>query len=217
MIFTLSIVLSTSLTRPSLNRMNFDFLRRETVLVLNKIHLDFNESFSTLLCRNELQSNQQYFTHFQSMNRIKFVGNRIAHWVRETPLTHHIEKKNPSAHFRHNVAHITNEDFTVTYFALQIVHCLGFKGVVIIGVEPRREYKGALNESRQLNGPEPHHSRPDYIDQSQIHDLAHSGASYRIARTECKSEGRRINDSTFKDVSTCYDKDGYYKVLGLMQ
>jgi hypothetical protein len=133
-------------------------------------------------------------------------------------LTYHIETQNPPARFSHNIAQGVHEGWTVTYVALQIAYYLGFKEVVIIGLDHRYEYTGAPNEARTLHGPDPNHFSPDYFGHGQAWDnpdLAHSEESYRIARDEFEKEGRCIIDATLDGACTIFEKADYRQLFGV--
>jgi hypothetical protein len=107
----------------------------------------------------------------------------------------------------------------VTYAALQVAYHLGFREVVIIGMDHRYEYTGAPNEARKLEGTDPNHFSPDYF-AGQIWDnpdLENSEESYRIARAEFDKDGRRIIDATLDGACTIFERADYRKVFGLPQ
>lgn len=205
---------------PSLNRMDFDFLRRETVIGMNKIFLGFKKY--RFYPRYYIVVNQkvieQSVDQIKAMNCVKFVSRRGADLIPENALTYHIETQNPPARFSRDITQGVHEGWTVTYAALQIAHYLGFKEVVIIGMDHRYEYSGAPNEARRLDGPDPNHFSPDYFGGGQTWDnpdLAHSEESYRIARTEFEKDGRRIIDATLDGACTIFEKADYRQVFGL--
>src|SRR3546814_12759768 len=93
-----------------------------------------------------------------------------------------------------------HEGWTVTYAALQVAYYLGFKEVILIGMDHRYEYTGDPNQTQVLDGPDLTHFSSDYFGHGQHWDnpdLAHSEESYRIARAESERDGRRIIDAKF--------------------
>ncbi|MEJ2125840.1 MAG: hypothetical protein P8Y47_13870 [Alphaproteobacteria bacterium] len=89
---------------------------------------------------------------------------------------------------------------------------MGFKEVVIIGMDHHYEYSGAPNEAHFLEGADTNHFSPDYFGGGQTWDnpdLAHSKESYRIARAEFEKDGRRIIDATLDGACTIFEKADY--------
>lgn len=205
---------------PSLNRMRLDFLRRETVIGMNKIFLGFKKfrfypRYYVAVNRKVIEQSAE---QIRAMNCVKFVPAHSTHLVPENALTHHIETRNPPARFCRDIAQGVHEGWTVTYAALQIAHYLGFKEVIIIGMDHRYEYSGAPNEARRLDGPDPNHFSPDYFGGGQTWDnpdLAHSEESYSIARVEFEKDGRRIIDATLDGACTIFEKADYRQIFGV--
>jgi hypothetical protein len=111
-----------------------------------------------------------------------------------------VNTRYPPARFCYDISQGVHEGRTVTYAALQIAYYLGFKEVIIIGMDHRYDYAGNPNEASRLDGADPNHFCADYFGGGQAWhnpDLEHSEESYRIARTEFEKDGRRIIDATF--------------------
>lgn len=205
---------------PSLNHMKLDFLRRETVLGVNKIFLGFKKF--AFYPRYYVAVNQkvigQAAEQIKAMNCIKFISSRSADLVPESALTYHINTLTPRERFCHDMTQGVHEGWTVTYAAIQIAYHLGFNEVIVIGMDHRYEYTGAPNEARVLDGPDPNHFSPDYFGGGQTWDnpdLAHSEESYRIARAEFEKDGRRIIDATLDGACTIFEKADYRQLFNL--
>ena len=205
---------------PSLNHMDLAFLRREVTIGLNKIYLGlkkfgfypryFVAVNDKVIAQSALQIN--------ALNCVKFISDRNAHLVPESALTYHINTVNPPARFCRDIAQGVHEGWTVTYAALQVAYYLGFKEVIIIGMDHRYEYTGKPNETQWLDGSDPNHFSPDYFGGGQAWDnpdLANSEESYRIARAEFENVGQRIIDATHEGACTIFEKEDYRKLFGL--
>ena len=97
---------------------------------------------------------------------------------------------------------------------------LGFKEIIIIGMDHRYDYSGPPNQECRLDGPDPNHFIPDYFGNGQTWDnpaLAHSEESYSIARVQFEKDGRRIIDATLDGACTIFEKADYQKVFGVPQ
>lgn len=205
---------------PSLNRMDLSFLRLETTIGLNKIHLGI-EKFG--FCPRYLVAvNDRVVTQsasdIKTMNCVKFISERNAGIVPEDALTYHIDTVNPPARFCRDIARGVHEGWTVSYAALQIAFYLGFHEVIIVGMDHRYEYTGQPNDPCRLNGADPNHFSPDYFGGGQTWDnpdLLNSEESYRIARKEFEKAGRRIIDATVDGACNVFPKMEYRQLFGL--
>jgi hypothetical protein len=205
---------------PSLNRMQLGFLKRETVVGMNKIYLGFKTfgfypRYYVAFNRKVIEQSAQ---QIKAMSCVKFISRRGADLVPENALTYHLDTQSPLARYCHDISLGVHEGWTVTYVALQIAYHLGFSEAVIIGMDHRYEYSGAPNEARRLDGPDPNHFSPDYFGGGQTWDnpdLANSEESYRIARAEYEKDGRRIIDATLDGACTIFEKADYRQIFGI--
>jgi hypothetical protein len=150
------------------------------------------------------------------MNCVKFLSQHCAEQVPENALTYHINTSHPPARFCHDISQGVHEGWTVTHAALQIAYYLGFKMVIIIGLDHRYKYDGAPNEAHILEGPDPNHFSPDYFGHGQQWDnpdLARAEESFRIARAEFEKDGRRIIDATLDGACTVFEKASFAELV----
>jgi hypothetical protein len=201
---------------PSLNAMNLAFLRRETVIGLNKIFLGFDKfgfypRYYVAVNRKVIE---QSASEIAAMNCVKFLGNAGADGILgESALTYWVNTKQPRSRFCRDIAQEgMHEGWTVTYAALQVAYFLGFSEVVIIGMDHRYQYDGAPNQERLMEGADPNHFAADYFGYGQRWDnpdLAHSEESYRIARRSFEEDSRRIIDATADGACEVFEKADY--------
>lgn len=203
---------------PSLNQMDLSPLRREHVIGLNKIYLGF-KGFG-FYPRYYVAVNQKVLTQaseqIRALNCVKFIGERGADVIPEDALTYHVPTKNPPARFCKDLTHGLHEGWTVTYAALQVAYYLGFRTVILVGLDHRFAFTGRPNEAQRLDGPDPNHFSPDYFGHGQTWDnpdLPHSEESFRIARREFESDGRAIIDATVDGNCTIFEKADYRELL----
>lgn len=205
---------------PSLNSMELDFLRQEIVIGMNKIFLGlkkfrFYPRYYIAVNRKVIE---QSALQIRSLNCVKIISKRGIDLIPEDALTYHIETRNASERFCHDLTQGLHEGWTVTYAALQLAYFLGFTTVVIIGMDHRYEYTGIPNQSNLLDGPDPNHFSPEYFGFGQhwdTPDLARSEESYKIARTEYEKDGRRIIDATPGGACTVFEKGDYRRIFGM--
>lgn len=202
---------------PSLNHMDTRFLRKHICFGLNKIYLGFKKfGFYPryYVAVNDLVI-EQAAAPIKALNCVKFISQRNAAHVPESALTHYIRTHSPPHKFCKDITQGVNEGYTVTYAALQVAYYMGFKEVVIVGMDHRFSYQGQPNETRLMQGDDPNHFDPAYFGGQRWDnpDLAHSEESYRLARQVFEADGRRIVDATLNGACTAFEKQPYTQVF----
>ena len=206
---------------PSLNRMDTAFLRRETTIGLNKIFLGFRRLrfYPRYYVSVNRKVIEQSASEIRAMKCVKLLGREACGGlIHEDALTYLISTANPRDRFYRDITRGVHEGWTVTYAALQAAYFLGFKEVVLIGMDHRYTYNGEPNEAQRLDGPDLNHFSEHYFgfgQQWDNPDLAHSEESYRIARSVYEQDGRRIIDATLDGACTIFEKADYRKLFGL--
>lgn len=204
---------------PSLNRMNLDFLRREIVIGLNKIHLGLDRFgfYPRYVVAVNPRVVEQARIELAAMTALKFIGARAAIHLPEDAFTHHIQVLDPPVLFSRDITQGFREGGTVTHAALQLAFWMGFSEVVIIGMDHRFTYEGKPHESRFLAGPDTNHFSPEYFS-GQVWDnpdLVRSEVSYAEARRIYESTGRRIVDATVDGACTVFEKADYRRIFDM--
>ncbi|MCH7611709.1 MAG: hypothetical protein IIB10_13615, partial [Chloroflexi bacterium] len=90
------------------------------------------------------------------------------------------------------------EGHTVTYVAMQIAYWMGFKTVLLVGIDHSYQFGGVPNEERIWKGNDPNHFHPEYFKGKKWNnpDLVMSQRAYRLAREAFEADGRRIVNLT---------------------
>ncbi len=202
---------------PSLNKMDLSFLKDEYVIGLNKIYLGFKKfKFHPkyYVAVNEKVLRQSH-KEINNLTCVKFLSNRANDLFTENSLTHIINTSNPSARFSKDISNGLEEGWTVTYAALQVAYYLGFKQVIIIGMDHRFSFQGKPNEAKFLKGKDNNHFCSSYFSNKEWDnpDLANSEKSYQIANNVFESEGRQILDATLDGACNVFEKVDYKKVF----
>lgn len=217
---------------PSLNQMDLSFLKRETVIGLNKIYLGFKKF--GFYPRYYVAINpvviEQSVAQIKAMNAVKFLGQNAAKdRLTEDAMTYFVQthafKQDKDgmarAGFCDDIAtQGMYEGWTVTFAALQVAYFLGFNEVVIIGMDHRFTFKGDPNERQVLLGQDINHFDPNYFGGGQAWDtpdLANSEASYQVARSFYEADGRRIIDATVDGACQVFEKMDYRTFFQLHQ
>ena len=202
---------------PSLNQMDLRFLRRETVIGVNKIYLGL-ERFG-FYPRYYVAVNEKVLRQsvepIMGLNCVKIIGERGAHLIPEDALTYHVKTRNISNRFCRDISEGLHEGWTVTYAALQLAYHLGFSEVVIIGMDHRYDYSGEPNEGRFMEGADPNHFSTEYFAGQDWDnpDLARSEESYRIARHAFESDNRAIIDATVGGSCEVFQRGDYCAIF----
>lgn len=207
---------------PSLNRMQLGFLRREKVIGLNKIFLGLKRFrfYPRYYVAVNARVLEQSAAEIRALNCVKFLSKRRPDLLPEDALTYHLETRSPPARFCGDITRGVHEGWTVTYVALQISYFLGFREVVILGMDHRYAFTSAPNTAEVIHGADPNHFSPDYFGGGQswdAPDLARSEESYRLARVEFEKTGRRIIDATVDGACTVFEKADYRQLFGLAE
>lgn len=206
---------------PSLNQMSLAFLQKEFVFGLNKIFLglkNFGFYPRYYVAVNPLVI-QQSQAEIAKLNCVKFLGSQgVGNLIAEDALTYILNTSNPPARFCHDITLGVHEGWTVTYAALQIAYYLGFREVIIIGMDHRYHYTGSPNAAMPCMGPDVNHFHANYFADGQIWhnpDLAQCESSYTLARQQFENDGRRIIDCTVNGACTVFEKQDYREYFRL--
>ena len=101
------------------------------------------------------------------------------------------------------------EGATVTYMAMQLAFHMGFRKVILVGVDHSFSTAGAPNRLVTSAGDDPNHFDPKYFGagvQWQLPDLEVSEIAYRIARDQFAAHNRTIVDATVGGRLTVFPK-----------
>lgn len=91
------------------------------------------------------------------------------------------------------------EGFTVTFVCLQLAYFLGYRTILLVGVDHRYQFDGSPNQQVVAQGPDVNHFHPDYFGAGVTWnnpDLARSEVSYRMALSVFEGDGRTVVNCT---------------------
>ncbi len=199
---------------PSLKNTDLSKLRGEQTIGMNRIYLAFPDlGFTTsyYLSVNDLVV-EQCAEDIQKFRIPTFLSWRARQWVPPAENVHYLHTTYTGPKFAFNAAGRLWEGATVTYVAMQLAFHLGFKQVILIGVDHNFETKGKPNETVVSQGDDPNHFSPAYFGKGfrwQLPDLDTSERGYIMAREAYKSAGREIIDATVGGKLTVFPKAEY--------
>lgn len=189
---------------PSLNRTNTALLKDAYTFGANRIYLGIESLGFTptfYVCVNDLVI-EQCWDDIVRLPMPKFLSSRFRSadkpaermiWMRTDGVPGAIVA------FSDNPVHGVFEGHTVTFVAMQLAYWLGFKKVILVGVDHNFTTKGEANATVVTQESDPNHFRPDYFGKGfrwQLPDLEASEAAYRLADYVFRRTGREIVDCT---------------------
>lgn len=204
---------------PSLNKMNLSFLRRHYSIGMNKIYLGFRKFnfYPKYYVSVNKKVLHQAASAIQQLNCVKFISRHHApDRLTDNALTYLIDTQTPKHRFCSDLEDGMHEGWTVTYAALQVAYFLGFKQVIIIGMDHHFTYQGQPNEATIMQGGDPNHFSDAYFGHGQTWDnpdIAHSEESYHIAKQIFEQDGREIIDATLDGHCNIFKKMDYRELL----
>jgi hypothetical protein len=200
---------------PSLRETDLKLLRDEFTFGLNRIYLLFPElGFTTtyFVAINTLVI-EQCAEEIQSIPIPKFITWRARKWISLDPKTFFLDTDyTQPATFTGDGSGRIFEGSTVTYVAMQLAFHMGFKQVILIGVDHSFSTKGPPNVTITSEGDDPDHFSGTYFGKGfrwQLPDLAASEKAYRMAEIAFRKDGRQILDATIGGKLTVFKKVEY--------
>lgn len=204
---------------PSLNNTDFSAIRKEIAFGLNKIFLGLRRF--GIYPRYYMAVNPhviaQSVAQIKALTCVKFLCAKAAlGLIDQDALTAHLATDRPAGSFSKDIIQGINQGYTVTYAALQVAYFLGFRKVVLVGLDHRYAFAGEPNDTHVMQGPDPNHFDGAYFASGQAWqnpDLEQSAASYRLARQTFEADGRSIVDATVDGACTVFEKMSLQEAL----
>ncbi len=206
---------------PSLTKLNLDLLKNEITFGLNRIYLLFDEL--PFIPDYYVTINELVIEQFcRDINRIDSV--KILNWNRrhcfgsEKDSNLYIKTRySLKDKFSGNIIKPITTGGTVTYVTLQIAFFMGFKEVILIGLDHNYRDIGTPNLTQvRENEKDLNHFHPNYFPKGykwQLPDLYRSELAYSIAREAYERDNRKIIDATLGGKCTIFEKMDYYKLF----
>jgi hypothetical protein len=206
---------------PSLGRIDLRKLRQEFTFGLNRIYLMFGDlgfSTSCLVSVNDLVI-QQCLGEMQALSMPRFFSWRSRRFFAPTSavpgLPTFLYTSYESPKFAGDVRGRVWEGATVTYVALQLAFHMGFRQVILVGVDHNFESRGEANKVVVSQGEDRDHFSPGYFGKGfrwQLPDLATSVVAYTMAREAYQKAGGEVIDATAGGKLTVFRKVDYNSI-----
>lgn len=203
---------------PSLKQTDLGRLRGEVTFGLNRIYLAFPQMGFTptyYLCVNDLVI-EQCRDEIQALPMPKFVSWRARKWIRPAQSLYYLHTTYSGPKFATDARQRVWEGGTVTYTALQLAYHMGFKTVILIGVDHSYATQGKPNATVVSQGDDPNHFHAGYFGKGfrwQLPDLESWEESYRLARRTFEASGRQVIDATVGGKLAVFPKVDYLSLF----
>lgn len=172
---------------PSLRNVPDSFLNKYPTFGSNRIYLRFVPTYYVVINPLVIENNR---ADIEALDTTKFVRANSG-------LTGYELTKGLQESFSYDPPTWINEGYSVTYVSLQLAFYMGFKRVLLVGVDHRYAFTGEPNET-QLVFSDPNHFDPNYfVGQTwQTPDLVKSEAYYFRALVTYTANDRFIYNLT---------------------
>jgi hypothetical protein len=204
---------------PSLKDTDLSLLKNEVTFGVNRIYMNFDKmGFETTyhVVVNELVV-EQCAKEIASLKMPQFLGWHCRDLV---PFTDSMQflwtRSGLRSWFFTDLTEGCWEGSTVTMVAIQLAYYMGFKEVVLIGVDHSYQFTGNPHAAVTSQGDDPNHFDPNYFGKGfrwHLPDLQGSELSYRVAKHVYETSGRRIIDATVGGKLQVFPKIDYYSLF----
>jgi hypothetical protein len=197
---------------PSLRHTNLSLLKNEITFGLNRIYLLFDElGFDTtyFVTVNHLVIEQFANEIVRAIPGPKFVDWNARNLFPSAKNMMYLRSFPLEPRFFNNIEHGVWQGTTVTYVAMQIAFYMGFREVILVGVDHSFTSKGPAHQVVTTENTDPNHFNDQYFGKGirwQLPDLDGSELAYRLAKYQFERHGRNILDATVNGKLQVFDK-----------
>lgn len=201
---------------PSLNEIDFNLLKDELTIGMNRIYLlketsNFSPTYLVSVddtCQLEQFTedyNQVTIPCFYSWNQRKLFSKRNNQ--------HFIKVRFSIGFSKDIIKEKTGNGASVTYTCMQLAYYMGFKEVYLIGKD--HSYNTILQSGKRVvsDGKEENHFikgyyKPGMVWGSPSYDIEE--LAYKLAKSECEKDGRIIKDATIGGKLDVFEKVNFF-------
>ena len=177
---------------PSLKSVPREFLLRYPSFGTNRIYL--MDGFTpTYYCSVNPLVIQQFIGDIAEINAPKFLPAAYCFDDTCLPLN-----SSGIVAFSQDASSWIYEGHTVTFVCMQIAFYMGFKTILLVGVDHKFTFDGRPNAQQIMDGDDPNHFHPSYFKGYAWNnpDLPRSEQAYKLARAVYEANGGRIINLT---------------------
>lgn len=204
---------------PSLNRTDLSLLADEVTFATNRIYLitprtGFQPTYYVCTNKYVLQDRAE---EIRRLPYPKFIRYYPDHAVWDDPNVFYYQVVDgEDVRFSTEPWRTMNEGGTVTYVCLQLAYFMGFKEVVLIGVDHNFPNSGTPNKLVVADRADSNHFDPNYFGTGspwQYPDLLRCEHSYGLAREKFQADERRVVDATIGGKLEVFPKVDYHDLF----
>jgi len=204
---------------PSLKNTDLTLLKNEFTFGLNRIYMNFEKmGFETTyhVVVNELVV-EQCAKEIAALSMPKFIGWHCRDLVDFSDNTQFLwTRSGLRSWFFTDLTEGCWEGSTVTMVAIQLAYYMGFREVVLVGIDHSYKFEGNPHAAVVSTGEDPNHFDANYFGKGfkwHLPDLEGSELSYRVAKHVYAQSGRRIIDATVGGKLQVFPKVDYYSLF----
>lgn len=202
---------------PSLRETDLALLRDEHTFALNRGYLLFDRigGPTTFLVSVNQYVVEQFRDELMAVPSLKFASWRTRRLIPDRRDVILVRRSRRFSFSTDVAAEGAWEGATVTYVAMQLAFHLGFRKVILVGVDHSFATTGPANKLVTASAADPNHFDPSYFGPGvkwQLPDLEMSEVAYRLAREHYEAHGREIVDATVGGKLTVFPKVDYERV-----
>ncbi len=203
---------------PSLKNTDLSKLRNVFTFGMNRFYMAFPDlgfTTSALLSVNDLVI-EQCAEDIRKLPIPTFVSWRSRKHIQPAPNLHYLYTSYVLPGFNGNAAGRLWEGATVTFVAMQLAYFMGFKQVILIGVDHNFTTQGTPNTTVVSSGDDPNHFNPAYFGKGfrwQLPDLETSEIAYLMAKSAYEKDSREILDATVGGKLTVFPKVNFDSII----
>lgn len=205
----------------SLKQIDLGLLSEEITFGMNRIYLLYDQSAfrpTYYVTMNELIL-EQFSDEIRTQSMPMFLNwNRRSFFDLGNPNSTFLKSKMViSDYFQFDLTRPLVVGGTVTFVALQLAYYMGFKEVILVGLDHRYVEKGLPSglEIRKAEQDQSHF-HPQYFPKGsrwQLPDLLRSEIDFALARQAFEADGRRIYDATIGGKCEVFEKVDYLSLF----
>lgn len=203
---------------PSLANTDLARLRNERTFGLNRGYLLFDRigGATTFLVAVNRHVVEQFADEILAVPTTKFISWRARRYVPDIEDVILVRRSGSHSFSRDVATDGAWEGATVTYVAMQLAFHLGFRQVILVGVDHSFKTAGPPNKLVTATSSDQDHFDPNYFGPGtrwELPDLEMSELAYRLARESFAADGREIVDATVGGKLTVFPKVDLETVL----
>jgi hypothetical protein len=198
---------------PSLTSLDLGRLATEQSFGMNRVYLMFDRLQFTptyYVAINDLVI-RQFVKDIEKLDMPKFLNWNLRNQIVQKKCSHFLRLRiGLGDDFSFDITKPISSGGTVTFVSLELAYYMGFKEVILIGLDHRYQEQGTPNAvQKRTQAQDASHFHPNYFPKGtkwMLPDLKRSELAYELALQAYQKDGRRILDATRDGNCTVFPK-----------